>query len=733
MGRGDLNKVHRAGCRAQSFLFWAGKVISLGRSVGRVEELVGGTGTTKGKQRALLQVYTPGTFGLYSEEFDVLEDGGVRASTAFMALCEDGTTTGLLAGVCVDLMTGGLHVAAWQETEPERSVLQGVVEGWGVQEIVVEGDGSGLSVDTRRAVGRLWRGLDGGREARCGVRYVRGKKAIEDPDDGMEALARKMVAESSIVFGAGGRGVLDSNDTNDPYRELGVAAVVVALRFMRDTRVIVGMAGRMRVLGMDVSSPSSPVASCMALSGSTLRHLEIFEGASLHGFLCSYVSTAMGRRTLTRWLRRPLLDVDEIERRLDVVDALRSRPARVLEEALVRLHDIEKKMPVVAQQLSTLNLEDANECLMTLAAGAADVAAGVAVADADHSRERIVTWGQVKNFACVVHDVLFFAKEYIAWFTTSFAASEDLSPVLHRIHDNAVAAHDVCLPIAGSIPLASASSNDANPLVLPTGVWASIDQRRAAVEACEAELASHGERLVRMVVDTCRGNIAGKTANATLRKIHVAGSDEAVGIRCPPAVEGAMAQGCPQWAPTERSRSALVYKEVRLTELGAELAAAQRVYNLEVNAAMSVLFNLYLDEYGTMLRFCQSIGEVDALMAFAKLGDDAGSFPGGGLTRPRFDRLPTDPSTHSSFSSQRGPRLYLHEAWNPQLLTHAKPADIVLNTISVGGSSPNSAIISGANSGGKTSVLKTAAIATIMAQIGCFVPCNEGRITPVNR
>ncbi len=75
----------------------------------------------------------------------------------------------------------------------------------------------------------------------------------------------------------------------------------------------------------------------------------------------------------------------------------------------------------------------------------------------------------------------------------------------------------------------------------------------------------------------------------------------------------------------------------------------------------------------------------------------------------------------------------MHEAWNPQLLTHAKPADIVSNTISVGGSSPNSAIISGANSGGKTSVLKTAAIATIMAQIGCFVPCNEGRITPVNR
>ena len=37
--KSDWSLMHRAGCRAQSFLFWASKVLSLGFCVGRVEEV----------------------------------------------------------------------------------------------------------------------------------------------------------------------------------------------------------------------------------------------------------------------------------------------------------------------------------------------------------------------------------------------------------------------------------------------------------------------------------------------------------------------------------------------------------------------------------------------------------------------------------------------------------------------------------------------------------------------
>ena len=797
VGDGSLDthkRVHRAGCRAQSFLFWAGKVVGLGRSVGRVEEVSEGRG---GKNRALVQVYTPGTFGLYCEGFGGVEDASMSSvsSTAFMALHEDGRTSGLLGACCVDMTTGVLSLGVWQEVDVELSVLGGVVEGWAVQEVVVAGDGSGrgrrgsgLSVDTARAVGRLWRGMDGGRESRCGVRYVRGCGCMEGDD--MMALATSMVGDGSVYFG------------NDAYRQVGVAAVAVALRFMRDTRVLVGMLGRMRVVGMTdqvgvhggVGSPPGTMAAMasmssmatpsmvsprskldfsgfgvedyamgmyMALNGTSLRNLEIFGGASLHGFLSGYTSTMMGRRAMRRWLCKPLMDVDQIEQRLDVVDMLRSgsdTSACVLGDSLLRLHDIEKKMPVVAQQLSTMNLEDANGSLMTLAVGAA-LGGAVPIPDCPDDdgtnlpRERFVTWGQMKNFACVIHDVLFFAKEYIAWFSSVTPAAEN--DFLHRIHEKAVAALDVCLPIAGSIPRPSSASSistssspssnssplpaDADTLILPPGVWPSVDQRHALVEACEAELDLHGQRLVGMVVETCRTNASRvpgtsmKISAAMIRKVVVTGLDEAVGISCPKCIEAVMAQAFPRWAPSERSRSTVIYREVRLTELGVELAAAQRAYNLEVNTAMNVLFNLYLDEYGTLLEFCQSIGELDALLAFSKLADDAGSLGepkcGGTLgiatpmSRPRFDRVA---------DASLAPRLFLRDAWNPQLLTHTKPSDIVPNTICVGGAAM-AFLISGANSGGKTSILKTAAINAIMAQIGCYVPCADSRITPVNR
>lgn len=166
-----------------------------------------------------------------------------------------------------------------------------------------------------------------------------------------------------------------------------------------------------------------------------------------------------------------------------------------------------------------------------------------------------------------------------------------------------------------------------------------------------------------------------------------------------------------------------MYREARLTALAVDLAEAQRAYNLAANQAMGVLFNLFLDEYGALLRFCQSIGEVDALLAFAKVAEDGHGLDHAVLSRPRFE-MPT---------AATKPRLFLRDAWNPQLLTHTSPASMVPNTISMGGGSPTAVIVTGANSGGKTSILKTAAIATIMAQIGCYVPCSYSRITPVSK
>lgn len=147
-GASDWSALHRAGCRAQSFLFWASKIVALGYSVGRVEEV----GTTqpkqhragaqdhqgrvpsqgmveidtahasksskaskiKTKERALVQVYSPATFGLWWEGFDDGAEHASSSSTAvFLAVYEDERTSGLLGVCCVDVAGGVLQVGSW--------------------------------------------------------------------------------------------------------------------------------------------------------------------------------------------------------------------------------------------------------------------------------------------------------------------------------------------------------------------------------------------------------------------------------------------------------------------------------------------------------------------------------------------------------------------------------------------------------------------------------------------
>ena len=761
-GASDWSVMHRAGCRAQSFMFWASKVVALGYSVGRVEEVgslnapsasKAGKGSVssiaskaKTKERALVQVYSPATFGLWWEGFDDGAEHACSSTTAvYLAVCEDVKTSGLLGACCVDLAGGVLAVGVWQEVDVERSTLAGLVEASGVREVVVDDLGR-LSVDTRRALGGLRVSADSGLEMRCNLRYVRkhGAGSGPRPDSVVTAAggligqeAARLVAEAE----AGGRELFGGSLSSSAHRAVGVQAIAVALQYMRDTNVMHGMATRMHVRGLDMgedvaaasalhSSPStfSP-PTCMVLNGTSLRNMEIFHGASLHRFLSGFTCTPMGARTIRRWLAQPLMNVEDIEHRLDVVDAFRSGglvDCRMLEEGLLKLHDVEKRMPMVAQQLSTHQaLGDANQSLMSLAAPPTRPLAA--------DQERMVTWGHVKRFSSVIQEILYFSKEYISWFSGAMPEATAENPLLHSIHEDAVAAQDVCLPILGSIPLpgtgaganAGSAPADGEPVLLPHGVWPSIDRCRAVVEAREAELAAHGQTLIDMVVEACRiaGSNGTRTTAATLRKIRISGTDEAIGLTCNRSLESAMAHAFPHWEPSERSRSGIVYREARLTALAVDLAEAQRAYNLAANQAMSVLFNLFLDEYGTLLRFCQSIGQVDALLAFAKLAADGHGLDHVVLSRPRFEMT----------TAVTKPRLFLRDAWNPQLLTHTSPASIVPNTISVGGGSPNAVIVSGANSGGKTSILKTAAIATIMAQIGCYVPCSYSRITPVSK
>ncbi len=88
----------------------------------------------------------------------------------------------------------------------------------------------------------------------------------------------------------------------------------------------------------------------MVLDTTTLRNLEIFKNVvdgSRRGTLIEVLDrtvTAMGGRMLKRWLQRPLLDVNEIEERLDAVEELKEKSflRQTIREILRNVYDLER-------------------------------------------------------------------------------------------------------------------------------------------------------------------------------------------------------------------------------------------------------------------------------------------------------------------------------------------------------------------------------------------------------
>ncbi|KAK9474671.1 muts domain V-domain-containing protein [Dipodascopsis tothii] len=59
--------------------------------------------------------------------------------------------------------------------------------------------------------------------------------------------------------------------------------------------------------------------------------------------------------------------------------------------------------------------------------------------------------------------------------------------------------------------------------------------------------------------------------------------------------------------------------------------------------------------------------------------------------------------------------------------------DFIPNDVCLGGSRANVTLLTGANAAGKSTVLRMSCVAVIMAQIGCYVPAESARMTPVDR
>ena len=127
------------------------------------------------------------------------------------------------------------------------------------------------------------------------------------------------------------------------HMSAGISAAGAGLRYLQRTQ-------KTDLAHINRLSPYS-LQSFMVVDSIALRNLELLrtlQGDKKHTLLdvLNHTVTAMGSRLLVRWIQQPLLDIVEIDRRLDGVEELVGQQSRrrQLQEQLKQINDIERLM-----------------------------------------------------------------------------------------------------------------------------------------------------------------------------------------------------------------------------------------------------------------------------------------------------------------------------------------------------------------------------------------------------
>ncbi|KAE8152629.1 DNA mismatch repair protein Msh6 [Aspergillus avenaceus] len=145
-----------------------------------------------------------------------------------------------------------------------------------------------------------------------------------------------------------------------------------------------------------------------------------------------------------------------------------------------------------------------------------------------------------------------------------------------------------------------------------------------------------------------------------------------------------------------------------------KLQEAQETHSQIVKEVAGRFYARFDEHYTTWLAAVKIISQLDCLISLAKASASLGQ-----------------PSCRPVFVDDERSVLEFEELRHPCLLSSVE--DFIPNDIKLGGNRANIDLLTGANAAGKSTVLRMTCVAVIMAQIGCYLPCESARLTPVDR
>lgn len=155
------------------------------------------------------------------------------------------------------------------------------------------------------------------------------------------------------------------------------------------------------------------------------------------------------------------------------------------------------------------------------------------------------------------------------------------------------------------------------------------------------------------------------------------------------------------WSPEVRAlvRELMEQKELHKTVCENLIARMYERFDVNYSAWVSVI---------------KTIGYIDCLIALTRTSETLG-YPS---CRPTFKEVGS--KGYLSFDELRHP-------------CFVGKTEFIPNDVHLGGDNANFGLLTGANAAGKSTLMRTTALAVILSQIGCYVPASKAELSPVDK
>jgi len=443
----------------------------------------------------------------------------------------------------------------------------------------------------------------------------------------------------------------------------------------------------------EIYDPATFAHDRMILDSQALQHLEILEvGYStknpFEGSVLSNIDktvTKFGKRLLRKWICAPLLNVKAINDRLDAVEELEEKNdyREKVRVALGKLPDLER----MCGRIYNLSVKKSVNVVLFEEVGVARLREFKKLLESFEYACNILEEMRNGDFKSVLLKRL-----------TTF---DDPQSIIEGKSDNMPEIRKLLKEVADFVVWEGAKQEI--PVPRP-GADPDYDGIKEEIKGIEDEFTAYLKQIQQQL------------GNKTICYTHTKHRYE---IEVPEElVKGSKKPKEFEFSSKKQGKERFVTQKIK--DLVEKLEDAEDRLKNALNLFTCFLFSYFHKHHKVWDRFIEGLSQLDCLCSLSLTSFLAD----GDMCRPEI--YPMNDRVFLEVRDMRHPCISM-------MKSNFVPNDIIIGDVTGDGQNHNVILLTGPNMGGKSTILRQACIAAILAQIGCFVPAKECRLSVVDR